>query len=578
VRAVRQQAADADIVVFSHPWVYPLVKDVLRSRRQLVVYDSHNVEGLLRLRLLDDTPFGTRIATHAALIERDLCRTADLVLACSHEDRRLFHELYDLPYGKCVVVPNGTFTAPVIPADAGQRAAAKQQLSLPPGPMALFLASFYPPNVEAARFINETLAPALPMVTFAICGGVGDALSTGSVAPNVRLSGVIDEERKRRYLEAADAAVNPMFVGSGTNIKLFDFMAAGLPVVTTAVGARGIETGSEAAFAIASREDFAQTLARVLHDESLAVSLAASGRRVAGERYSWERISPSLGRLLSRHRASIGRTPPAVSVIVATYERHDVIGALVECLSRQTLRHFEVIVVDQSAAPWTPDPRLPFDLMYVHTDVRGAGHARNLGAFYARGDVLAFTDDDCRPDADWLETGLRYFQEPGVVGVEGLILSDRAHDERYRPVTNVGFEGIGFMTANLLLRRETFHAIDGFDARFDRPVHFREDTDLAWRALEHGTIPFGADVRVYHPPQPRAIEREALAARVRFFEQDALLLKKHPERYRALFLREAHYERTPGFRDHLMRGAARYQVQLDDFYLSRCERQAQVSS
>jgi GT2 family glycosyltransferase len=267
-----------------------------------------------------------------------------------------------------------------------------------------------------------------------------------------------------------------------------------------------------------------------------------------------------------------------VSVIVATYERHDVIGALVECLSRQTLRNFEVIVVDQSARPWTPEPGLPFELMYVHTDVKGAGHARNVGAFYARGGVLAFTDDDCRPDADWLEAGLRYFQDPGVVGVEGLILSDRAYDERYRPVTNVGFEGVGFMTANLLLRRETFLAIDGFDLRFDRPVHFREDTDLAWRALEHGAIPFGADVRVYHPPQPRAVEREALAARVRFFEQDALLLKKHPERYRALFLREAHYERTPGFRDYLLRGAARYHVQLDDFYLSRCARQPQAGS
>jgi glycosyltransferase involved in cell wall biosynthesis len=572
VQAARRQAAEADIVVFSHPWIYPLVKDVLRSRRQLVVYDSHNVEGLLRLRLLGDTPFGRRLATHAAVLERELCRTADIVLACSHEDRQLFHELYDVPFSKCMVVPNGTFTAPITVADAAARATAKQSLALPPGPMALFLGSLYPPNAEAARFINETVAPALPVVTFAICGGVCEALAKGPVAANVRLAGVVDEECKRRFLAAADAAVNPMFVGSGTNIKLLDFMAAGLPVVTTAVGARGIQTGSDAAFAVASRDDFAAVLAGVLHNEPLAASLGAAGRRVADERYSWERISPALGRQLHRQRASLGRTPPAVSVVVATYERHDVIGALMECLSRQTLRNFEVIVVDQSAAPWSPDPALPFELLYVHTDVKGAGHARNTGASYARGAVLAFTDDDCRPDADWLEAGLRYFQEPGVVGVEGMILSDRAHDERYRPVTNVGFEGIGFMTANLLLRRETFMAVDGFDPQFDRPFHFREDTDLAWRALAHGAIPFGADVRVYHPPQRRALERETQAARVRFFEKDALLLKKHPERYRALFLREAHYERTPGFRDHLLRGAAKYQVPIDDFYLSRCAR------
>ena len=68
--------------------------------------------------------------------------------------------------------------------------------------------------------------------------------------------------------------------------------------------------------------------------------------------------------------------------------------------------------------------------------------------------------------------------------------------------------------------------------------------------------------------QSGAVEREALAARVRFFEKDALLLKKHPERYRKLFLREAHYAQTPGFADHFLRGAAKYGVQLDDFYVS----------
>jgi len=254
-------------------------------------------------------------------------------------------------------------------------------------------------------------------------------------------------------------------------------------------------------------------------------------------------------------------------VIVPTYERHAHLDALMECLSRQTERSFEVIVVDQSASPWQRDAPV-IDLLYVHTDVKGAGHARNTGAFYARGDVLAFTDDDCRPDADWLEHGLRYFADPGVVGIEGLVVSDHAHDDRYRPVTNVGFEGIGFMTANLWLRRETFNAVDGFDPRFDQP--FREDTDLAWRALSYGQIPFADDVRVYHPPQPRAIAREAASARVALFEKDALLLKKHPERYRTLFLREAHYAHTPGFAEHFLRGAARYQVEIDDFYLSRC--------
>jgi GT2 family glycosyltransferase len=316
-----------------------------------------------------------------------------------------------------------------------------------------------------------------------------------------------------------------------------------------------------------SPDEFALTVRDLLADERRALSMGEAGRQIVRERYSWERISPGLGRLLHRYRAQLGTPRPDVSVIVPTYARHDLLDALMEYLAAQTTKNFEVIVVDQSEQPWTPDATLPFDLLYVHTDIKGAGNARNTGAFYARGDILAFTDDDCRPDADWLENGLRYVRDPSVVGVEGLVVSDRAHDDRYRAVTNAGFEGIGFMTANLFLRRETFQAVGGFDAQFD-PWPFREDTDLGWRALEHGSIPFGADVRVYHPPQRRSVEREALGARARFFENDALLLKKHPERYRTLFLRERHFADTPGFFDHLQRGAIKYRVEIDDFYLA----------
>ena len=188
VEETRRKAAEADVVVFSHPWVYPLVKDVLRPPAQLLVYESHNVEGLLRLRLLGGTPFGTQIATHAAVIERDLCNAADLVLACSQEDRLLFNELYAVPFSKCLVVPNGTFTEGVSPADARQRAEAKTALELPAGPVAVFVASLYPPNVEAAQFIVNTMAPALPDVTFVICGGVGEAFERRGLPANVRIT------------------------------------------------------------------------------------------------------------------------------------------------------------------------------------------------------------------------------------------------------------------------------------------------------------------------------------------------------------------------------------------------------
>src|SRR5262249_17787774 len=111
---------------------------------------------------------------------------------------------------------------------------------------------------------------------------------------------------------------------------------------------------------------------------------------------------------------------------------------------------------------------------------------------------------------------------------------------------------------------------NGYVEQCDNP-HFREDTDLGRRACTLGTIPFAKDVRVLHPAHPRVTDREGAAERARFFEKDALLLKKHPERYRSLFLKEGHYLRTEGFREHFTRGVRKYGVNVDEFlsWLSR---------
>lgn len=571
VAEARGAAADADVVVFSHPWIYPLVQDVLRRKPQLIVYDSQNVEGYLRATFLDDGGFGTELVRHVVEWEYGLCHAADLVLACSHEDRTLFHRLYDLPYAKCAVVPNGTFTARLAPADDEGRRAAKARLGLDGRTVAIFLGSAYGPNVEAARFIISKLAPWLPQVTFAVCGGVGAALEPELMAgagPNVHVTGALSEPDKGDYLAAADLALNPMFSGSGTNVKMLDYLAAGLPVVATPVGARGIGQAGEEAYLVSEPADFERGVRRVVEDSEYARVLGEAGRRLAEGRYSWERISASLGQLLRRRRETLDRPAPFFSVVVATYERHALLDELMAALEAQTCRDFEVIVIDQSAAPWPNRNRHPqHDLLYVHTEAKGAVRSRNAGAALARGEVIAFTDDDCRPFSDWLENARARFADGEVVGVEGLIISDKRDDPSYRAVTNVDFEGIGFMTANLLIRREAFMALDGFDLQFDHP-HFREDTDLGWRALGLGRIPFGHDVRVYHPPHRRDIEREGTAARNRFFEKDALLLKKHPGRYKDLFLREGHYKHNPGFRENFLRGLEKYGVRADDFYLS----------
>ena len=561
LRVATEWVLKSDIVIFSHPWIYPLVKDQLNKDKQIIVYDSHNVEGYLRYSLLGEGEAETDIVRNVVKIEYELSHFADIILTCSHEDRELFNKLYNIPFNKMKIVPNGVFTEKIKPVDDKQKAVIKQELGLPPKMTAIFIASNYPPNVEAANYILNVLAPNLPGVSFLIVGGVGDAIKTNQ--QNVIISGRLTEDEKIKYLSASDIAINPMFSGSGTNIKMFDFMAAGLPIISTHTGARGIADTTFRSIKICDLNNFAANIISILNDVKLRKLMSLASRQLSEEKYSFERISKALGTMLYRYRNRILTKKPFFSVIVPSYNRHDFLDKLMYALSLQDYKDFEVIVVDQSDTIWV-NKYHDLDLLYIHTDIKGAVKARNTASFYARGEVLAFTDDDCIPEKNWLKEAHRIFTSNDIIGIEGLVKSDKLNDLNYRPVTNKGFEGIGFMTANLFLKTEIFNRINGFDERFDNP-HFREDTDLGWRAIKYGKIPFSDKVQVFHPAHPRNVERESQKERNKFFEKDVLLLKKHPERYKELFLKEGHWQNTQGFWENLLTGAQKYNVDISQY-------------
>jgi len=554
VNAARHEIADADVVIFSHPWVYPLVKERLRPD-QVLIYDSHNVEGFLRAQLLDESnSVEADLLRRVIKDENDVGGAADWILACSHVDLMRFHRVYGFPLDKMRVVPNGVMAYRDPPATPERRLAARQALNIDEAALvAIFIGSSYGPNIQAADFIAQKLAPTMPNVTFVIAGGVGQGMK--SALPNVFITGRLSEDDKISWLRASDIAINPMMSGSGTNIKMFDFMAMGLPAVTTETGARGIDTGGRHTMFVAepTAQAFAAAIEK-LRDADLRSYMGQEARQCVEDGYAWERISAQLGCFIKARRRLAGQSRPLFSVVVPTYERHDQLDELVAHLQNQIERDFEVVLVDQSAERWAgADRSHGFPLTYYHSPVKGAVRARNTGAMLSQGAIIAFVDDDCQPAEDWLLNSRPYFSDSTVVGVEGLIYSDHLNEPEWRPVTNVDFEGIGFMTANLMVRSSAFQYLGGFDLQFDRP-HFREDTDLGWRLVDLGKVPYAKDVRVFHPAQPRRKERESAVERAKFFQKDALLFRKHPDRYQGLFMAERHYERTPGFRENLIKG------------------------
>src|SRR5262249_48171671 len=155
----------------------------------------------------------------------------------------------------------------------------------------------YGPNIEAARFLAAKLAPAMADVSFVIAGGVGEAIK--AAGENVRITGRLEANELDRWLIAADLAINPMFSGSGTNIKMFDLMAVGLPVVTTPIGARGIDMGAAKAFIVVdgSAPSFVAAIEALRGPEARA-RIGSAARSVIEHSYAWEVISRNLGRLM----------------------------------------------------------------------------------------------------------------------------------------------------------------------------------------------------------------------------------------------------------------------------------------
>lgn len=244
---------------------------------------------------------------------------------------------------------------------------------------------------------------------------------------------------------------------------------------------------------------------------------------------------------------------PSVSVVIPTYKRP---GLLAKCLSAvigQDLppEEFEIIVVDDEPSEATrrvvelhaaaairgagSDDSLvrtagatPAVRYIAMRDAHGPAAARNAGWRAARAPVIAFTDDDCLPEAGWLSAGLTAM-DAGADGVSGKLIVPIPDVPSDYEATIRRLEDSPFVTANCFYRRDALADVGGFDERFR--VAWREDSDLQFRMLKAGYRLVGdGRARVLHPvrdaPWWISLKEQQKS------QYNALLFRKHPEEYR----------------------------------------------
>lgn len=220
---------------------------------------------------------------------------------------------------------------------------------------------------------------------------------------------------------------------------------------------------------------------------------------------------------------AVAGAPPVVSVVVPTYARADRVARLLAALDGQRVEWpFEVVVVDDGSpsehahAIDRAAAACSAPVTVVHQARRGPAAARNVGWRRATAPVVAFTDDDCVPDPDWLARGVAALAgRPRVVVGRTYPPADQRTwaDRPFARVMEVGDARFA-ETCNVFYRRADLAAVGGFDERFRRPSG--EDTDLLLRTVAAGAEPvFAADVAVAHDVRPGGL-RPALAEATRW--------------------------------------------------------------
>ncbi|MBK1883893.1 glycosyltransferase [Luteolibacter pohnpeiensis] len=229
----------------------------------------------------------------------------------------------------------------------------------------------------------------------------------------------------------------------------------------------------------------------------------------------------------------------SISVIVCTRNGKGRIEACLEAIQQIRGGHFETIVVDDGSTDGTGDvvaEQFPW-VRLLRLQPGGLSAARNAGAAAAVGKILAFTDDDCEPDKEWLPR-LREIFETGMYAAVGgpnlppapkswqaAVVCASPGAPSHVMLSDVEAEHLP--GCNLAVTKEAFDAIGGFDPIFRTAG---DDVDFCWRLRSAGyRLGFAAGAFVWHWRRPSLVA--FLRQQLGYGRAEKLLIGKHPEKF-----------------------------------------------
>ena len=285
-----------DVIVWGMSWMLPYARAFPRVPSAV---DQQNYDPLITQRIargksgLEALKWRAYVQITVQAERRNL-RYVQGISACSEEDAAIFRR--EAPHAEVAVVPNAV--------DAAFFAATGNRQPAAGVPTAIMTGSYsYRPNAEGARRLARHIWPlvlrAVPNAELRIVGLDGERV-LGDIAryQGVTVVGTVDDVRPE--LARATVATAIIDAGGGTRLKILEAMAAGLPVVSTRIGAEGIAVTDGREVLLRDDDDaIATALISLLQHPQRAETMGRAGRELVMARYDWSTSADALERLLA---------------------------------------------------------------------------------------------------------------------------------------------------------------------------------------------------------------------------------------------------------------------------------------
>ncbi len=258
---------------------------------------QHNVETMIWRRHAEHASdparrlYFTLQARRMFEYERRVARAAGHIVAVSDFDARVMRSLFDVD--RVSVVPTGVDVDYFAPPPAA-----------PPVADLVFVGSMdWLPNIDGVTYFVRDILPLIrrdrPSCTVAIAGRTPPPAIAGLARSdmNIVVTGTVPDVRPCFW--GSKVSVVPLRIGGGTRLKIYEAMAAGTAVVSTPVGAEGLDVSHPANIRIAATpEDFARECVALLDDDNERRRMTVAAREMVAARFSWRRVAGCFERIL----------------------------------------------------------------------------------------------------------------------------------------------------------------------------------------------------------------------------------------------------------------------------------------